>query len=66
MAVARLRVRGCYREPGSSKPDMRSTMPGWFLLSLALTAASVVTACGVVTPTTAPPTYRDFGHGSQA
>ena len=41
-------------------------MPGWFLLSLALTAASAVTACGVVTPTTAPPTYRDFEHGSQA
>ncbi len=42
-------------------------MPGWFLLSLALTAASAVTAaCGAVRPTTAPPTYRDFGHRSQA
>jgi hypothetical protein len=42
-------------------------MPLWFLLSLALAAAaSAVTACGIVTPTTEPPTYRDFGRGSQA
>lgn len=41
-------------------------MPGWFLLSLALAAASAVAACGVVTPTKEPPTYRDFGHRSQA